>query len=402
MPLFKYKAINDLGVQVADTVEASNPLAVAERLERLGYLPLSISARHPLAALTAALQKSSIRTDQVIVFTRQLATLLKAGVPLLGCLEVLVEQTTQPAFRQVLQRVSVEIQNGQSFSEALAQHPGVFSDLYRHTIQAGEAGGALEEVLERLSYLLEHEHESHSRVRAALRYPILVAGSVVMAFLVLMVVVVPKFSHMFEQLGGDLPALTRALIGFHHLLADFWYVPLAGVPITAAGILRFLQTERGRNLWDDLRMRLPVLGPLTLKAAVSQFARMFETLNSSGLPIVETLGIVSQTVGNRALGREIEKASLDILQGESIAASLARRNYFPPLVIRMIAVGEQSGSLDTMLRNVSRHYDTEVEYAVKQLSGVVEPALTAVMGLLVLILALAIFLPMWDLTRFMR
>jgi type II secretory pathway component PulF len=260
-------------------------------------------------------------------------------------------------------------------------------------------GGALDEVLLRLAQLMEHDQETMSRVKSAMRYPLIVVVSLIVAFITLMLFVVPKFIVLFQKMDVELPLPTIMLIFFYTALTEYWYILIAVLGLSIFGFMKYIKTEKGAMKWDHFKIRAPVFGNLNLKTAMSRFTRMFETLNSSGLPILQTLEISSKTVGNLAVGKEIEKAAHGILQGQGIAVPLSQGNIFPPMVTKMIAIGEQSGSLDEMLMNVSRHYDTEVDYAVKGLTSMIEPILTVGVGIIVLFLALAIFLPMWDLTK---
>ncbi len=399
MPVFKYKAIDGNGVEVIDSIEANDVTKVAERLDDLGYLPLTIKEEGPAGGLNLFSHRKKIKDLEIIVFSKQLVTLLKAGVPLLSCLEALVEQTENERLKDVVQKLYVDIESGMSFSEALEVHPDVFSDLYINSIRAGEMGGALDQVLMRLAQLMEHDHETQARVKSAMRYPIIVVVSLVLAFITLMLLVVPKFIALFSKLGVDLPLPTRILIGVHAAISGYWYIVLAVLGLLFFAFRRYRKTEKGAYRWDQFLINVPLFGDLNLKTAMSRFTRMFETLNSSGLPILQTLEITSKTVGNVVIGKEIERISYGVLQGKGLAGPLAEGAVFPPMVVRMISIGEQSGALDDMLLNVSKHYDTEVEYAVKNLTSMIEPILTVVMGVVVLFLALAIFLPMWDLTK---
>jgi type II secretory pathway component PulF len=402
MPQFVYKAVTPQGNVIEDKMEAANVQAVAEKLQQFEFLPLKISAKGGGLQRDIFNSAPKVKIDDVIVFTRQLVTLLKAGVPLLACLDALGEQTENKGFKDIIRAIYRDVESGVSFSEALGKHPKVFEPLYVSSIRAGESGGALDEVLERLSELLEHDRETRARVKAAMRYPIIVIVSMVVAFFALMLLVVPKFIAMFEKVGLDLPMPTRILVFLYGIISTQWYILLLVIIALVIGFKLWIKTERGRYVWDGLVLKIPIFGPLILKTAMSRFTRMFETLNSSGLPILQTLDIVSGTVGNAVIGREIQKASLGIRQGEGIAVPLKQSRLFPPMVVRMISIGEQSGSLDEMLLNVSKHYDMEVEYAVKNLTSMIEPILTVGLGTIVLFLALAIFLPMWDLTKLAR
>ncbi len=399
MPTFEYKAITQAGAEVTDVIEASDSDAVAERLEKLGYLPIKIEAKSSSSNFQFSAKRKKLKPDQLIIFTKQLVTLLKAGVPLLTCLETLSEQAENEAVKDIINKIYVDIESGISFSEALAKHPIIFSDLYVNSIKAGEMAGALDDVLERLGDLLEHELETKSRVKTAMRYPMIVVISLVMAFVTLMLVVVPKFVLIFEKAKLELPLPTRILIGLNYIFSHYWYIILACIVLIIIGFKRYIKTEKGAFQWDKFLITVPIFGSLNLKTAMSRFTRMFETLNSSGLPILEILDIGAKTVGNIVVGKEIEKAAFGIMQGEGIAAPLSQGNIFPPMVVKMIAIGEQSGSLDDMLINISRHYDKEVDYALKNLTSMIEPILTAGLAVIVLFFALAIFLPMWDLTK---
>ncbi|TDI82719.1 MAG: type II secretion system F family protein [Caldithrix sp.] len=398
MPTFEYKAIKPDGSEITEVMEAKDSDAVTGYLDKLGYLPLKIKQAGGGINLKLFSNKRKLNDAEVIVFTRQLVTLLRAGVPLLSCLDALVAQSDSEGLKEIIQKVYVDIESGLSLSDAFKRHPKEFSELYIHSIKAGEIGGALDEVLERLVELMEHELEVNARIKGAMRYPIIVVVSLVLAFIALMMLVVPNFIDLFDKMGIELPLPTRLLIGFHYLLSNYWYLLIAGVSAIAFGFSKYIKTEKGALLWAQFMITVPVFGNLNLKTAMSRFTRMFETLNSSGLPILQTLDITAKTVGNVVIGKEIEKAALGVLQGAGLAAPLAEGKIFPPMVIQMIAIGEQSGSLDTMLLNVSKHYDTEVEYAVKNLTSMIEPILTVGVGVIVLFLALAIFLPMWDLT----
>ncbi|MCH8954945.1 type II secretion system F family protein [candidate division KSB1 bacterium] len=398
MPSFEYKAIKPDGSEVTEVMEAKDSDAVTRYLDKLGYLPLKIKQSGGGLNLKLFSNRRKIKDGEIIIFTRQLVTLLRAGVPLLSCLDALVEQADSEGLKEIIEKIYVDIESGLSLSDAIKRHPKEFSELYINSIRAGEMGGALDKVLERLVELMEHEQETNARIKSAMRYPIIVVVTLVLAFVALMMLVVPNFIDLFTKMKIELPLPTRLLIGFHYVLSNYWYLVIAGLSAGAFGFFKYIKTEKGAFRWDQFMITVPIFGDLNLKTAMSRFTRMFETLNSSGLPILQTLEITAKTVGNIVIGKEIEKAAAGVLQGAGLAGPLAEGKIFPPMVIRMIAIGEQSGSLDTMLLNVSKHYDTEVEYAVKNLTSMIEPVLTVGVGVIVLFLALAIFLPMWSLT----
>jgi len=398
MPSFEYKAIKPDGSEVTEVMEAKDADAVTRHLDKLGYLPLKIKQSGGGLNLKLFSNKRKLKDVEVVMFTRQLVTLLRAGVPLLSCLDALVEQADSEGVKEVIEKIYVDIESGLSLSDAIKRHPKEFSELYINSIKAGEMGGSLDKVLERLVELMEHEQEVNARIKSAMRYPIIVVVTLVLAFVALMMLVVPNFIDLFTKMKIELPLPTRLLIGFHYVLSNYWYLVIAGLSAIAFGFFKYIKTEKGAFRWDQFMITVPIFGDLNLKTAMSRFTRMFETLNSSGLPILQTLEITAKTVGNIVIGKEIEKAAAGVLQGAGLAGPLSEGKIFPPMVIRMISIGEQSGSLDTMLLNVSKHYDTEVEYAVKNLTSMIEPVLTVGVGVIVLFLALAIFLPMWSLT----
>ena len=396
MPHFRFRAINDNGQFIEDVMEASNTGAVAEKLDSWGYVPLKIKESKESSTKLFGGSKEKVKVDDVVLFTRQLHTLLKAGVPLLSSLEALMDQGTNVAFRNVVQDIYLTIEGGRSFSEALSLHPTVFPKLYVSSIKAGELSGQLDEVLGRMAEVLEHEKNTRDKLKSAMRYPIIVVIALVIAFVVLIVLVVPRFASMFTQLGAQLPLPTRMLIATSKFLQhDLHFISL-GVFLAYIGFKRFIKTPKGRLWWDEQILKIPVFGDLMMKNALSRFSKMFETLNRSGLPILQTLEIVAETVGNEKIGQEVRKISDGVQRGEGIARPMRRSKIFPTLVVRMVAIGEQSGSMEEMLSTISNHYDLEVDYAIKNMTSMIEPMLTVVLGAFILFLALSIFLPMWN------
>jgi type IV pilus assembly protein PilC len=406
MPTFSYKAASFDGEVVERTLEAADRNAVLEFLDRAGLIPLQINEVRGLAASrlsnTALGTSKKVKLEDLVLFTKQLVTLLKAGVPLLSALEALYEQSEHPTMRQVISDLYRDVEGGSSLSDAMAKHRKVFPELYVNSIRAGELSGALDQVLERLSTLLEHDKATRTKVKSAMRYPLIVIASLSVAFFALMTFVVPRFAEMFLQSGMELPLPTKMLIAASNAMKHYWHVLVGSVFGVTIAFKQFVRTRRGRYQWDRFKLKLPIFGPLTLKVAMSRFARMFQTLNSSGMPILQTLSILADTVGNEVVKEEIHKVAEGVQRGEGIADPLRQSKLFPPMVVRMIAIGEQSGSLDDMLLSISEHYDLEVDYAVKNLSTMIEPILTVGLGIIVLFLALSIFLPMWSLTSIAR
>ena len=401
MPDFAYKAISDKGNIIEEVIEASNIGVVSEKLSSLGYIPLQIK-EHRSNEIKLFSTKEKVKHDEIVLFTKQLVTLLKAGVPFLTALEALAEQASSEALKDIIHELYSSVESGKSFSESLLKHKSVFNTLYVSSIRAGEMSGSLDDVLERLVFVLEHEKETRDKIRSAMRYPIIVICALAVAFVVLIMVVVPKFTSMFEKLGADLPIPTKIMIAMNNLFQNYGLHLLVGLIVVVVVFIKWKTTSKGRETWDEILLKMPLFGDLTLKNAMSRFAKMFETLNRSGLPILKTLEIVSETVGNIAISREINKISIGVERGEGIAHPMKRSYLFPPMVVRMISIGEQSGSLDNMLNNVSMHYDSEVDFAIKKLTGSIEPILTITIGVFIMFLALSIFMPMWNMMGAMQ
>ena len=404
MPSFNYVAINEQGKEISGVLDAADSDAATRALEAQDLLPIKVSsggAEAKAKAGSAALastgkNRRKINQRDIIDFTRQLVTLLKAGVPILSSLETLAGQSDNPAFSEILVQIVSDISTGLDLSAALAKHPKVFNELYVNGVKAGEAGGVLDEVLTRLTTVMHRDSEIRKKVKGALRYPMIVISGMVMAFIVMVVVVVPKFSAIFSQVGMDLPLPTKMLIFLADFVTSYWWIILLCVGVTIFGLRRFLATEKGRYQWDGMILKLPIFGPLILKTAMTRFTAMFETLSRSGLPILQIFHIVANTIGNKVLCDALIKAAEGIEHGRGIAVSLSDTGLFPPLVTRMISVGEESGAIDDMLGNIAEYYDAEVNSSVEGLTAMIEPILTLGMGVMVLILALAIFLPMWN------
>jgi len=405
MPSFTYAAINEQGREVNGSIEAADQSAAERLLEGQDLMPLRVTqsdakaknaVKVAIPAASSSAKRKPVSERDIIDFTKQLVTLLKAGVPILSSLETLAGQAGNPAFAETLITVATDIAAGNDFSAALNKHPKVFSELYCNAVRAGEVGGVLDEVLTRLTGVMQRDFEIRKSVKGALRYPMIVVIGMAVAFLVLVSFVVPKFAKVFEQINMELPLPTKLLIWLASFLQNYWW---ALIIVVGGGIFfmkRFLATPKGQYWWDATLLKLPIFGPLVMKTAMTRFTKMFETLSRSGLPILQIFEVVSRTIGNRVLGDALLKASEGIEHGRGVAVSLSETGLFPPLVVRMIAVGEDSGAIDEMLGNIGEYYDGEVQSTVEGLTGMIEPILTVGMGAMVIVLALAIFLPMWN------
>ncbi len=403
MPTYKYKVRNAQGKTVTGQLAAGSEMELSARLDKMGLTPLSISAEKtggPKLDLFKPSQK--VKADALVGFTRQFATIVKAGVPIVTGLHVLSEQTESLALRDVLKKVMHDIEGGSSLSQAIDKYPDVFSDLYVNSVVAGEAGGVLDMVLLRLADLMERDAETRANVQGALQYPMMTGIAIVVAVTVMIVFVVPKFAAIYGKMGVELPLPTQNMIGASFVASHYWHVIIATCVAAFFLLQRYISTPRGRLQFDALKLRMPIFGELFLKVAMARFALMLMTLNSSGLPILRSLEIVSTTVGNAVIGREIELLKRSVADGRGISGSILASKIFPPMVGHMVSIGETTGALDDMLGSISNYYDLEIKSLVRRLTTMIEPIMTAITGGIVLLMALAIFLPMWGMMKVMQ
>ena len=403
MAKFIYKAINPSGNTVSGELEADSLEMANSLLSARGYIPSKVSAAGGVSSgfslRNIQARLTPIKTPELIIFTKQLRTMFRAGVPIMKLFEVLENQTENLNLKRIASSMAQDIKEGGSLHEVFARHPKAFSPLYCSMVRAGEASGALPNVLDRLIYIIEHDHKIKSDIRSALQYPIIVFILLGVAFFVLLTFVIPKFIRIFTKAGLDLPLPTQICLLMYHFFANYW-IPIFGFLVAAIIIsLYYLKTEQGRYVRDVFLLKLPVFGVFFIKAAMSRFASIFAILQSSGVPVLDSMKILSGTIGNSAIGREFDLIIERLGQGRGIAGPLKSAKFFTPIVINMIAIGEETGNLEDMLREISDHYDSELEYAMKKLSEAIGPMLTVGLAAVIGFFALAIFLPMWDLTK---
>ena len=400
MPIYKYKIRDSRGKAAVGTLEAAGIDVARLRLSDMGYIPVALKetkAKDNWLSRNPFRRKVSDKT--LIVFNRQLATLFAAGITLLKSIRTLAEQTDDKKFRAILQEVAVDIEAGNSFSDSLAKHPDAFSGMYISMVRAGETSGTLEDILRRLAVLGEHEAETKAKIKAATRYPKIVVGALVVAVCILMKFVVPKFMDIFNEVELQLPLATRMLIFANDAFNNYWYIFFGAAGGIYLAFRSYASTKWGRRHLDKLSISVPIFGPLFLKIAMSRFTRTMATLNKSGLPILKNLEICASVSGNVIVAEVIDKLRESVRKGNGLADTVKESKVFTPMVAQMMAAGEESGELDSMLIKVSEYYDSEVDYAIKNLSSLIEPILLAFLGAGVLFLMLAIFMPMWDLTK---
>ena len=406
MASFNYKAINENGETISGTIEAESAETATGILSGRGVIPVAVTAssggamRLDWRRLKARL--SPVKTQDLMLFTKQFRTMLKAGISMMHLLQVLETQTENPQLKLAVNAMSLDIKEGASLYEAFRRHPRLFSSLYCSMIQAGESSGALPEVMDRLIYIIDHEHRVKSDIRSALQYPLIVIIALAVAFFVLLTFVIPKFVNIFLTAGLKLPIPTQICMWLYNFMeANGTYLLVGGAALVVAAAY-YLRTDSGRFVRDYTLLKLPVLGTLFQKAAMARFASIFSILQSSGVSVMESMRILSGTIGNLAISREFERISGRLEEGRGIAEPLRSARYFTPIVTNMVAIGEESGNLDEMLNEVSDHYDVEMEYAMKKLSDAIGPALTVGLAVVVGFFALAIFLPMWDLVGIVK
>ncbi len=403
MPTYYYKALNETGnplsgvleaesIQNANTILLSRGLTPSEVREAKAGRKDTIWNR--IKSLTIG-----VKTNELILFTKQFRSMLNAGVPILRIMQVLEAQTESKVLREAVSGIIVNIRQGSTISDSFEKYPRIFSPLYCSMIRAGEVSGNVSSVLDRLIYIIEHEAKIKADIRSALQYPFIVVIALAIAFVVLLTMVIPQFASIFSKAGLQLPLPTKIAMLLYSILKNYWYLVFATLAIGIFALVQFLKTENGKLVKDSFLLSIPILGPLFQKAAMSRFASIFAILQTSGVPVMQSLTILSDTIGNAAIAKSFEHVREKIQEGAGIATPLKTARYFTPMVIDMIAIGEESGNIDEMLREISKHYDDEVEYAVKALSDAIGPILIIALAAVVGFFALAIFLPMWDMTK---
>jgi type IV pilus assembly protein PilC len=345
-------------------------------------------------------RSAKVKLKELVIFTRQLSTMISAGIPLLECMEILAEQQENPGFKVVLEEIVLDVRSGTDFSTALSKHPRVYEDIYVNMVRAGEVSGQIDEILTRLAEYQEATAKLRGQIMSAMTYPVVslfLIGGIVMF---LLLVIIPKFKEIFSGMGVQLPWITQFLLDTSDFLQEDWFIWAPGTVGLFFGLKAYSKTTIGRRHFDWLFLFMPIFGPLFKKVAVSRFTRTFATLISSGVPILGALEIVASTSGNVLIEEVVMQASESVRQGDTLASPLALKpKIFPPMVTRMIAIGEKSGALETLLMKISEFYDQEVEQAVDQLTSLIEPLMICVMGIIVGGMVLAIFLPIFAMQK---
>ncbi len=406
MATYRYNAIDETGSSLSGTLDAESIQNANAILGARGLIPTEIredkegsgeSLMDKINALTG-----NVKIRDLILFTKQFRSMLNAGVPIIRVLQVLETQTESDVLRRAVTDILAEVRQGSTLSDAFAKHPKIFSHLYCSMVRAGEMSGSVPSVLDRLIYIIEHEAKIKADIKSALQYPIMVLIALGIAFFVLLTFVIPQFTSIFAKTGLELPLPTKIAILMNAYLKNYWYVILSILFAVIFGLRYYFKTQNGKFVRDSFLLSIPVLGPLMQKAAMSRFSSIFAILQTSGVSVMQSLTILSDTIGNAAIANSFDHIKEKIEQGSGIAAPMKTAKYFPPMVIDMIAIGEESGNIDEMLREISKHYDEEVEYAVKALSEAIGPILIVGLAAVIGFFALAIYMPMWDMTKMVK
>jgi type IV pilus assembly protein PilC len=400
--LFAYKARNLSGKLLTGKIEAESRDAAIAQLRNRNYYVVQINPAMDFKLDLDKLLNLKIKVKDLAVFCRQAATMIEAGIPLLQCLNILTQQTESKKLREILKAVVMDIENGKSLSEAFRIHqwylPGIFIDM----LTAGEVSGTLDQAMDRLANQFEKDHELKEKIKSAMTYPLVIGAFAFLAMVILLVVVVPIFVEIFEQVGAELPLPTRIMLGVSKACTNFWYLILPAPLLLYFGLKSFAATDRGKVITDRLLLKLPVYGKLTQKTITARFARTLATLLKSGVPLMQSLETVENVVGNTQVTKIIKAARENIKEGENMSPILLNASFFPPMAVNMIAIGEESGALDALLEKVAIYYEQEVETLVAKLSSVIEPLMIAGVGIMVGFIAVSIYLPLFGLSGAMQ
>lgn len=404
MARFTYAGRSKGGEPAHGILEADSAADCASRLLQTGVTPVTIreteqAERRDARPVHLNLFAPTVKSIDVQLFSRQLYTLMKAGVPILRSLGGLIESTTNVAFAQVIRSLKESLEAGRDLSSAMRQHPSVFSPFYVAMVRVGEATGRLDEIFLQMFTYLEFERETRARIKEALRYPTFVLIAMVAAITVINIWVIPAFARVYAGMNAELPLMTKILIGTSRFTLDYGWFILAGAILAASGFRMWRATEAGRLIWDRFKLRMPITGSIVLKGTLARFARTFSLSLKSGIPVAQALSVVAEVTDNAWVAAQVGQMRNGIERGESILRTAHASGVFNTVVLQMIAVGEETGSIDELMQEVAEMYEREVDYEIKTLAARIEPLIIVAMGGIVLVLALGVFLPMWDLGK---
>ncbi len=396
---YEYTARTTEGEERTGLIEAENPERVAAILADQRLIPTEISISKIGRHRNFFKFLKARHYENLIIFTRNLSTLYRAGVPILRALSIIKIGPENGEFNRAIMKILSLVESGKSLSEAMSEFPDIFPRIYTASITAGESSGKLDQILDSLGIMLEKDLELHRQIKSSVRYPIIVICAIAVAFLVLITFVIPRFTDFYAKMDAELPAPTRFLIWTNHFISDYWIIILVAIAAIFLIIRKVRSTTRGKLYFDRLFLQVPIFGDLIIKGNVARFAYMFQILMKSGLPLVKSLELLSKSIKNTQISNEILILADSFREGREITGILDKLKYFPLMGLRMIQIGLESGSVETMLAEVANHFSKEVDYKSRHLTSLLEPILTVVLGAFVLIVALAIFLPMWNLIQ---
>jgi type IV pilus assembly protein PilC len=398
---YAYQVKDAAGKTVNGTIVADSQQLVMERLREMGYVPLKVGLKSSGMKREFSLRKT-VKLKDLAIFSRQFSTMVSSGLPMLKALSVLESQTESKILSSAVSEVKLDIERGSSLSASMAKHPRVFNNLYVAMVKSGEAGGVLDAVLERLAMTLEREVSLRGRIKSAMTYPIVVLGFVTLILVAMLVFIVPQFKSIYAELHGTLPLPTQILLTVSNIVRHDFIFVIVGIAVAAFLFRRYKRSPSGRAMVDRLKLRVPIFGPLFQKTALSRFSRTLAVLNKSGVPILQSLDVVAETVNNTVVSDAVRDVQDSVRQGESMARPLGRHAVFPGMVVQMLAVGEETGALDTMLDKVAQFYDDEVTATVDSLTSIIEPVMIAIVGGAVGLAVIALYLPMFNIINLIK
>lgn len=397
MPKFIYSALNRNNQRISGSIEAANEKNAKKDLEKQKLTILNLKHESKISVGSLAnmnVGSQKVKLKDLVIFTRELSTMISAGVPLARSLAALKKQTTNKTFSEAISKIIKDVEAGSSFAEALDRHPKIFGPIYINMVRAGEEGGILDDILKKLAIQQEKDATIRGKFKSAMTYPIVLLGITVMAFVALMTFAVPKISTILGDVAdGELPALTKALVGISGVMTDLWYLIIIAIVVGGFGFRKWVGSEKGRIQFEKLTLKVPVLKTVIIKVAVARFARIFASLLSAGVPVIKSLEITGSAIGNASLKNELDMAAKRVTNGEQLSETLEDSKYFPPIISQMIAVGEETGQTDEVLIKVADFYEEEVDQVIDSLSSIIEPVMILIIGVMVLVIAVGVIGP---------
>ena len=403
MDTFAYKVRDRTGKIFTGNMEGENRISVVSRLREMDYFITSVSEKRKNILFSKQINIfKSIKLRDLTIFYRQFATMVNAGLTLVNSLDILTEQVENKALADNIKVVKSDVEAGSTLADAMAKFPQVFSELYISMVRAGEIGGVLDDILNKIADLMEKEFALRQKIKSAMAYPSFIAGAAVLMAIFMLAFILPQFVGIFDQFGGKLPLLTQILVTATYLFNTYWYIFFIVFAALVFAFLAYIKTPNGKLNFDKFKLNAPIFGEINRKGAIARFTRILGTLIKSGVPILEALQVSSNAIGNLVISSAVLGAKTKIKEGQSISSPLAASGVFPPMVTQMIMVGEESGELEEMLINVAKFYDEEVDRSVEKLTAVIEPIMMVVIGLTVGIMVIAMYLPIFNMVNLIR